>query len=50
VNFTGELMEKVGNIPHGKVPSYDDLVDLSFAKKAIEELGEWKGPVCPSDD
>src|SRR5450830_159405 len=50
VNFTAELMEKVGNIAQGKVPKYDDLVDLSFADEAIKELGEWKGPVCPSDD
>jgi len=49
VNFTANLMEKVGNIPKGKVPKYDDLVDLSFANDAIKELGEWKGPVCPSD-
>ena len=29
-------------------PKYEDIVDASFAKKAIEELGEWKGPVCPT--
>lgn len=49
VNFTADLMERVGNIPKGKKPSYDEIVDLSFAKEAIKELGEWKGPVCPSD-
>jgi ABC-type nitrate/sulfonate/bicarbonate transport system substrate-binding protein len=48
VNFTAQLMTKVGNIKEGKTPSYDDVVDTSFAKKAIEKLGEWKGPVCPS--
>jgi ABC-type nitrate/sulfonate/bicarbonate transport system substrate-binding protein len=48
VNFTGNLMEKVGNIEKGKVPKYEDVVDTSFAKEALQELGEWKGPVCPS--
>jgi ABC-type nitrate/sulfonate/bicarbonate transport system substrate-binding protein len=48
VNFTAELMTKVGNIKQGKTPTYDDIVDASFAKKAIAQLGEWKGPVCPS--
>ena len=45
VNFTAELMTKVGNIPEGKTPKYEDLVDLSFANEAIKELGEYKGPV-----
>jgi ABC-type nitrate/sulfonate/bicarbonate transport system substrate-binding protein len=49
VNFTANLMEKVGNIAEGKVPKYEDLVDLSFADEAIKELGEWKGPICPSE-
>jgi len=48
VNFTAELMTKVGNIKPGKTPKYEDVVDTSFAKKAIEQLGEWKGPVCPT--
>ncbi|MGH9808700.1 MAG: hypothetical protein ACRD9W_15895, partial [Terriglobia bacterium] len=48
VNFTANLMTKVGNIPAGKTPKYDDIVDTSFAKKAIAKLGEWKGPVCPT--
>lgn len=48
VNFTADLMAKVGNIKEGKTPKYDDIVDLQFAKKAIEKLGEWKGPVCPT--
>lgn len=48
INFTGNLMEKVGNIEKGKIPKYDDIVDTSFAKEAIAELGEWKGPICPS--
>ncbi|HEY4722143.1 MAG TPA: hypothetical protein VII92_09870, partial [Anaerolineae bacterium] len=47
-NFTAELMTKVGNIKPGKTPKYDDIVDGSFAKKAIAQLGEWKGPVCPT--
>ena len=25
------------------------LVDLSFAAQSIKELGEWKGPICPSE-
>jgi ABC-type nitrate/sulfonate/bicarbonate transport system substrate-binding protein len=49
VNYTAELMVKVGNIPEGKQPKYDDLVDLSFSKEAIKQLGEWKGPICPSE-
>jgi NitT/TauT family transport system substrate-binding protein len=49
INFTANLMEKVGNIPEGKAPKYEDLVDLSFANDAIRELGEWKGPICPSE-
>jgi ABC-type nitrate/sulfonate/bicarbonate transport system substrate-binding protein len=48
VNFTSDLMTKVGNIKEGKTPTYDDIVDATFAKKALEQLGEWKGPVCPT--
>jgi ABC-type nitrate/sulfonate/bicarbonate transport system substrate-binding protein len=48
INFTADLMAKVGNIKEGKKPSYEDIVDASFAKKSIEQLGEWKGPVCPT--
>ncbi len=48
VNFTADLMTKVGNIKEGKTPTYEDVVDVTFAKKAIEQLGEWKGPVCPT--
>jgi NitT/TauT family transport system substrate-binding protein len=44
VNFTADLMTKVGNIPAGQTPKYEDLVDLSFANEAIKELGEYKGP------
>jgi NitT/TauT family transport system substrate-binding protein len=46
--FTTDLMTKVGNIKEGKTPKYEDLVDLQFGKKAIDQLGEWKGPVCPT--
>lgn len=48
VNFTAELMTKIGNIKEGKTPKYDEIVDPTFAKKAIAKLGEWKGPVCPT--
>ncbi len=48
INFTAELMAKVGNIEKGKTPSYDQMVDKTFADKAIKDLGEWKGPVCPT--
>ena len=48
VDFTAELMTKVGNIPQGKTPKYENIVDLTFADKAIKELGEWKGPMCMS--
>jgi len=46
VNFTANLMTKVGNIEKGKTPTYDQIVDTTFAKKAIKDLGVWKGPVC----
>jgi NitT/TauT family transport system substrate-binding protein len=49
VNATAALMERVGNIPKGQKPTYEDMVDLSFANEAIKELGEWKGPICPSE-
>jgi NitT/TauT family transport system substrate-binding protein len=48
INFTSKLMEKVHNIEKGKAPSYDQIVDKTFAEKAIKDLGVWKGPVCPS--
>jgi ABC-type nitrate/sulfonate/bicarbonate transport system substrate-binding protein len=48
VNFTANLMTKVGNIEKGKTPTYDQIVDKEFADKAIKELGVWKGPVCPT--
>jgi ABC-type nitrate/sulfonate/bicarbonate transport system substrate-binding protein len=48
VNFTAELMTKVGNIEKGKTPTYEQIVDKTFAEKAIKQLGEWKGPVCPT--
>jgi ABC-type nitrate/sulfonate/bicarbonate transport system substrate-binding protein len=47
-NFTAALMTKVGNIKEGKTPKYEDIVDTTFAKKAIAQLGEWKGPICPT--
>jgi NitT/TauT family transport system substrate-binding protein len=47
-NFTADLMTKVGNIKEGTTPKYEDIVEMQFAKKAIERLGEWKGPVCPT--
>jgi NitT/TauT family transport system substrate-binding protein len=49
VTWTTELMERVGNIEKGKAPKYDDSVDISFAQEALKALGEWKGPVCPSE-
>lgn len=48
VNFTAELMTKVGNIEQGKTPTYDQIVDKAFAERAIKDLGVWKGPVCPT--
>ncbi|MGH6771434.1 MAG: ABC transporter substrate-binding protein [Xanthobacteraceae bacterium] len=48
VNYSAKLMERVGNITKGKVPPYEQIVDLSLAQEAIKELGEWKGPKCPS--
>ena len=49
VGFTGGVMERVGNIEKGKVPAYNESVDISLAEEAIKELGEWKGPKCPSE-
>jgi ABC-type nitrate/sulfonate/bicarbonate transport system substrate-binding protein len=49
VNFTADLMTRVGNIPKDKTPKYEDLVDLSFANEAIKELGEYKGP-CQGEE
>jgi NitT/TauT family transport system substrate-binding protein len=48
VDFTANLMTKVGNIAKGKTPTYDQIVDKEFADKAIKKLGVWKGPVCPT--
>jgi NitT/TauT family transport system substrate-binding protein len=48
VNFTANLMTKVGNIKKGETPSYDQIVDKTFAAEAIKELGDWKGPACQS--
>ena len=46
--FTADLMTKVGNIEAGKTPKHEDVINASFAKDALKELGEWKGSVCPS--
>jgi NitT/TauT family transport system substrate-binding protein len=46
--FTANLMTKVGNIAQGKTPKHEDVVHAALAKQAIAELGEWKGPVCPT--
>ena len=48
INYTSQLMEKVHNIEKGKAPSYDQIVDKTFAEKALKELGPWKGPHCKS--
>ena len=48
VNFTADLMTRVGNIDKGKTPTFEQAIDTSFAKAAIAQLGEWKGPVCPT--
>ena len=46
VDYTAELMTKVGNIEKGKTPTYEQTVDKTFAAQAIKSLGEWKGPAC----
>jgi NitT/TauT family transport system substrate-binding protein len=46
VNYTAQLMTKVGNIEQGKTPTYEQTIDKTFAAKAIKTLGEWKGPAC----
>ena len=40
-------MTKVGNIKEGKTPKYEDIVDTSFAKKAIEQARRMEGPGLP---
>lgn len=50
VNFTANLMTKVGNIEKGKTPTYDQIVDKTFAQRAIKDVGLWKGPVCPTPE
>ena len=50
INFTSKLMERVGNIEKGKAPSYDQIVNKTFAERAIKDLGLWNGPVCPSPE
>jgi NitT/TauT family transport system substrate-binding protein len=47
-DFTADLMTKVGNIAAGKTPKHEEVVHPAFAKDAIKDLGEWKGPVCPT--
>jgi NitT/TauT family transport system substrate-binding protein len=49
VSWTTETMERVGNIEKGKAPKYDEAIDISLAQEALKELGEWKGPVCQSE-
>ncbi|HXF87192.1 MAG TPA: ABC transporter substrate-binding protein [Xanthobacteraceae bacterium] len=49
VSWTTELMERVGNIEKGKAPKYDEVIDISLAQEALKALGEWKGPMCPSE-
>ena len=46
IQFTADLMTKVGNIEKGKTPSYNQIVDKTFAEKAIKDLGAWKGSNC----
>jgi NitT/TauT family transport system substrate-binding protein len=47
-DFTADLMTKVGNIAAGKTPKHEEVVHPAVAKDAIKDLGEWKGPVCPT--
>ncbi len=49
VGYTTNLMARVGNIDKDKTPKYEDIVDISLADEVIKELGEWKGPICPSE-
>jgi NitT/TauT family transport system substrate-binding protein len=46
--FTAQLMTKVGNIPEGKTPPYQEIVHTALAKEALAVAGEWRGPVCPT--
>ena len=47
VNFTSNLMEKVGNIEKGKAPTYDQMVDKSFRRKGDQGTGRMEGTRLP---
>ena len=46
--FESQIPNYEARIKEGKTPKYEEIVDTTFAKKAIEQVGEWKGPVCPT--
>lgn len=41
VEFTVDNLVRFGRIPADKKPTYEQLVDLSLANKALEKLGRW---------
>ena len=47
INFTANLMTKVGNIEQGKTPTYDQIVDMTFAEKAIKRARRMEGTRLP---
>ena len=47
VNFTAELMTKVGNIKEGKTPNYEDIVDASFRQEGDRAARRMEGPGLP---
>lgn len=47
IAFTANSMVRAGNIDKDKVPSFEEVVDLSIAEEALKALGPWAGTMCP---
>ena len=48
VDFTAELMTKVGNIPQGKTPKYENIVDRRLPTRPSRNSANGKGRcACP---
>ena len=48
INFTADLMTKVGNIKEGKTPKYEEVVDTTFCEKGDRTTWRMERPVCPT--
>ena len=47
INFTANLMTKVGNIKEGKTPKYEDIVDATLRQEGDREARRVEGPGLP---